>query len=392
MATEKEEEDFFLNQLDTVQDKFIKNIQECRESLDTREGEVLNELEQIKISYKCQESVDKLYRLRKKGAGGDDQNMRELKAEIDKTRSRFKDVMLEWDKNLKGTLLKTGFIRVVAVPEFKNKEKPVIIACKHSYETSAATEVFKYPRSIAIDSFTNNIFICDYGNDRVQVFDESLKYLFKISDKLKQPFGICININNLYVTQSVANTLSVYYTDGSYINSVGAKGNGKLQFDNPRGVDALKEKDTICVCDWNNNRVQCLDLNLGFRFFISDISHPLDIKLTQQELVVLVEDNPCLRFYDYSRNLIRMIITRGDEGQVISSFQFCLDIDSNVLMTDKFGEFGVMIFSKTGDLLCKFGERGEEEGEFIQPIGIAIDYKGRIIVGSSNSKRCIQMF
>ena len=392
MATVRDEENTFLIQLEAVRESMFNNIECCKEALENRAKEMKAEVDLINKIYKCQDSVDELDRLKTIGSPEDDQRMRELKARIDSERSRFREVTLEWDEHLKKTLSKTGSIRVVAVPDYKNKSDPVRIACKHSNNASTATDVFTSPRSIAIDPFTDNIFICDQENDRVLVFDESLDYLSRIHEKLKQPFGICICSGNVYITQIRANTLNVYSTDGKYKHSIGAKGNGKLQFDSPKGVDALKEQNAICVCDWYNNRVQCLDWNLAFRFFISDLNRPVDIKLTQQEIVVLIDDSPCLRFFDYSGKFIRQIITRGEESkQVNSSFQFCLDVDCNILMTDKL-EHCVVIFSNKGELLCKFGQKGEKEGEFIQPIGIAIDYKNRIIVGSSNSKRCIQMF
>ena len=391
------EEDYFLKQVEMVRDKVRKKFKECQKALDSREEELIKELNQLKASYECQDIVKEMDRLKKKSASttaGDNLNvkrMRELKSDLDSTRGRLREVKLEWDENLQGSLQKIGSLCVVAVPDYKSKVKPVFGACKHSYETSSADAVFKYPRSIAIDRYTNNIFICDSGNDRVQVFDEFLNFLFKIGDRLKQPFGICVNQNNVYVTQSVANSLNVYSTNGNFIKTVGNKGKKELEFDSPRGVDVSNENNLICVCDWNNNRVQCLNLNLNFSSSISDINHPIDIKLTSQEIVVLIEADPCLIFYDYSGNSIRRIMACGDDQQFIC---FCLDIDSNVLMTDKLGGC-VIIFSKTGELLCKFGKReeGEEgEGEFIQPIGIAVDYKGRIIVGSSKPKRCIQMF
>ena len=52
----------------------------------------------------------------------------------------------------------------------------------------------------------------------------------------------------------------------------------------------------------------------------------------------------------------------------------------------------VLIFSSRGQLLHKFGKRGEERGDLISPTGMAVDREDRIIVVSRNSKHCIQLF
>ena len=113
--------------------------------------------------------------------------------------------------------------------------------------------------------------------------------------------------------------------------------------------------------------------------------------LTPQNIVVLTLENPCIQFYDYTHQLIRGMITRGEVSQVINPFYLCLDIDFNILLTDH-SAHSVMIFSNRGELLHKFGKRGEGRGDLISPAGIATDREGRIIVVSRNLEHCIQIF
>ena len=60
-------------------------------------------------------------------------------------------------------------------------------------------------------------------------------------------------------------------------------------------------------------------------------------------------------------------------------------------MTD-FSADCVMIFSNRGELLHKFGKRGEGRGDLISPAGIATDREDRILVVSQNPEHCIQLF
>ena len=102
-----------------------------------------------------------------------DTQMRELAANLETARDRMRRVELEWDGNLEIILSSTGSIRVRGVPDYKERANPVMVAGKQGKEKSSAPGEFYYPHSIAIDSVTNYIYICDAGNNRVQVFRDT---------------------------------------------------------------------------------------------------------------------------------------------------------------------------------------------------------------------------
>ena len=315
--------------------------------------------------------------------------MRELEANLETARDRMRRVELEWDVNLEGMLSRTGSIRVRGEPDYKEKGNPVMVAGKHRKETSSTPGQFCFPSSIAIDSETNNIYVCDGGNNRVQVFNESLEFLFTFSDQMNSPNGICINLNRVYVTQHGTDSLTVYSTEGKYIQSVGRHGDKELEFNYLTGVAVSTVNNLIYICENWNCRIQCLNLNLTFNSFILNVTLPRDIKITPQDIVVLAPGTPCIQFYDYSHQLIREIITRGEGDPAINPMFFCLDREFNILITNC---TSILIFSNKGELLHKLGKRGVGRGEFITPTGIATDREGRIIVVSQNPKHCLQLF
>ena len=236
-----------------------------------------------------------------------------------------------------------------------------MVAGKHGNNTSSTPGEFFYPNSIAIDSETNYIYVCDGGNNRVQVFNESLELLFTFSDKMNSPIGICINLNRVYVTQYNADSLTVYSTEGKYIESVGRGSNKELEFNYPTGVAVSTVNNLIYICDYSNNRIQCLNLNLTFNSFIPKVTYPRAIKLTPEDTIIEYWDFPLsvqslFQFYNYSHQLIREIITRGEGNEVFDPRYFCLDREFNILMTD-FSANSVVIFSNRGELLYQFGKR-----------------------------------
>ena len=403
-------ENQFLTQVERVRVELREKVARAHQVLQERETALLSELQQLEDTY-MGEGVDKqidqlrIYKEQTIATLTDNKNkeflkqsvalldarMRELEASLETARDRMIRVELEWDGTMEGMLSRTGTIRVREVPDYKEKGNPVMVAGEHRDYTSSTPGEFYCPSSIAIDSETNNIYVCDGGNNRIQVFNESLEFLFTFSDKMNSPIGISINLNNVYVTQIRANSLTVYSTEGKYIQSVGRKGNKELEFIHPKGVAVSTVNNLIYTCDYSNNRIQCLNLNLTFNSFIPKVNLPRDIKLTPQDIVVLTEGIPYIRFYDYSHQLIREIITRGKGHQVISPVYFCLDREFNILITD-FPASSVLIFSTGGMLLHRFGKRGDGRGDFIAPTGIATDRKGRIIVLSRNPEHCIQIF
>ena len=403
-------ESSFLSQLERARAELREKVARAHQVLQERETALLSELQLLEDTYRGEgvdRQVDQLRTTKEQTVATltDNKNkefleqhvalldtqMRELAADLETARDRMRRVELEWDGNLEGILSRTGSIRVGGVPDYKEKGNPVMVAGKHREVNSPTPGDFCCPKSITIDSETNRIYICDGGNNRVQVFNQSLEFLFTFIEEMKSPDGICIYLNKVYVTQCNANSLTVYSIEGRYIQSVGRGGNKELEFKWPRGVAVSTVNNLIYICDYWNNRIQCLNLNLTFDSFISKVKYPTDIKITPQDIVVLTGGNPCIQFFDYSHQLIRQIVTRGEGNQVINPCHFCLDREFNILMTDS-SAGRVLIFSNRGQLLHKFGKFGEKRGDLILPAGIAVDEVGGIIVVSRNSKSCIQLF
>ena len=288
----------FLTQIERVRAELRERVARAHQVLQERETALLSELQLLEDTYRGEgvdKQIDQLRITKEQNVTTltDNENqellqhiiaqldarMRELAADLETARDRMRRVELEWDTNLEGILSRTGSIRVGRVADYKEKGNPIKVAGKHREETSPTPGEFKRPGSIDIDSDTNNIFICDRDNNRVQVFNESLKFLLTFSDEMNEPTGICIYLNRVYVTQYETNSLTIYSTEGRYIRSVGRRGKKELEFQHPRGVVVSTVNNLIYICDMNNHRIQCLNLDLTLDSIIPIIKHPTDIKL-----------------------------------------------------------------------------------------------------------------
>ena len=407
--------DNFLVHIERVRSEIRGKFPKAHKVLQDRESDLLAKLQRLEDEFNEDEITKQIEQLNiSKDALKDtltgneikdilDQNLANIDTRIDVLKQKlhiakdtYKSVTLEWDVELVDKLSVIGDILLNSVTQEKARDykqiyMPVFTFGKHSKYKSSPPGVFGRPTGLAIDPITNFLYICDLGKDHVQVFNKSFEFLFLFSDKMQLPVGICINQNKVYVTQSGSNLLTVYSTDGKYLQSVGGEGKDHLEFDGLRGLDVSSELNRIYIAEHGNDRIHSLNLDLSFHSIIDEVYGSKDVKLTPKEIVVLSARNPCISLYSYTHQLIREIIPRGETYQLKSTFRFIVDKHFNILITGAESHC-VCVYSYRGEFLHKFGKEGNQEGEFIEPHGIAISPEGKIIVTSDNPNHHIQIF
>ena len=112
-------------------------------------------------------------------------------------------------------------------------------------------------RGLATDS-SGNLYIASLPG-QIQVFSRSGTILRTITKKssgpyeLKDPKGIHVDHDYVYVTDSEENCVLVFTTSGEFITSFGKHGNG--EFSSPVGI-TTDEDGFVYVCDYSNHRIQ----------------------------------------------------------------------------------------------------------------------------------------
>ena len=163
--------------------------------------------------------------------------------------------------------------------DYKSKTQSIISIC----DQGAGNEQLNWPQGVTVDHNTGNIYVADFDNNSVKVFDNTAKYLFKFGDgkgegKMSYPKGLLIRGNKVFVSH--CDCILVYQLDGKFVSSIGSKGSGELQFNYPRGLSTDEYNNDIYICDFNNHRIQIISENLRFKsLFGKDTLHcPHDIK------------------------------------------------------------------------------------------------------------------
>lgn len=127
---------------------------------------------------------------------------------------------------------------------------------------------FNGPRGIAIDS-SDNIYVADTGNNRVQIFDSSGNFISKFgtsgsSDgQFNLPRGITADDSKIYVADTNNNRVQIFDSTGTFQLKFGTLGTSNGQFNSTQGIE-VDSSGNIFVGDTNNLRVQKFNSTGGF--------------------------------------------------------------------------------------------------------------------------------
>ncbi|KAI6656612.1 PEP-CTERM domain protein [Oopsacas minuta] len=377
----QEREEVLLFQLDEIKDSYKQQLvrnEQRRELLATREN--------LQSFLKGNQNQETLLAM----LAPLEDKLREMEGGIEE----LQVIKLNWSREgeLESLLKDIGTFKLSKAidRDYTRKGIPVLTACKYRLKTTQFGE-FNWPTVIAIQPKTDNLYIADTFNHRVQVFNKSCEFVMSFSTLMDHPIGICFHGSKILVTQFVGNIVNMYTTDGELVMSIGSRGEKELEFEHPLRICISECTTKIYICDYGNDRVQVLNSDFTFNSFMFR-TKPRDVKARGDQIYILNENNPCLHVYNYEHQLIRDLISFGNEtSQIYSSDHFCIDHNSNILISDR-KNCCVVVFNKIGNIIHKFGRRGSKPGDLIDPRGIVIDREGRIIVASLNPDNCIQFF
>jgi len=203
-----------------------------------------------------------------------------------------------------------------------------------------------------------NIFISDYYNNRIQIFDSEGKFISKFGSEgngngqFNGPYGIAINSKgNTIISDKNHHRIQIFDCEGQFISTFGSKGSENGQFNNPIGLE-IDVNDNILVCDGDNNRVQIFDPEGNF------------------------------------------ISTFGSEGNGNGQFNgpvgVAINSKGNIIVSDQLN-VRIQIFDSEGNFISKFGSKGNGNGQFVFPWGVCVDLNDNILVCDHSNNR-IQIF
>lgn len=249
------------------------------------------------------------------------------------------------------------------------------------------------PMGLAIDA-QNNVLVADSGNGRVQKFSSSGTFIKKIGKKYQGPFiisngefltarSIAVDsVGNIYVADR-SERVQKFDSQGNFLLKIERKGSGQDQFSQAATV-AIDAQNTVYV----RGNVAILTFSTNGSFIALktrlDFRGAADFNIdSQKNIYFIYSSSPSRRYLfeksDASGDKSLLTLDRFDPMD-----QIALDSQGNIFVSSNLGSAGdgasnITKFSKSGQLIKKFGSFGIGDGQFVK-FHIAIDSKDNIWV------------
>ena len=231
---------------------------------------------------------------------------------------------------IRKSIEETGLLELI--PEYVGRENPVLKRCREGRGNGQ----FYNPRGISIDRNTNEVFIADKNNSRIQVLTGEGEYLRSFgTDHLKEPHGICVSQDGVFVTDRATECLLKFSLAGQFINKTGSRGTEPGCFSGISGL--CYEAGLVYVCDVSVQRIQVINSNLQFvkEFGSGEITFPTDISIHSDTLHILSQDQNTIYCYNRDGNYLKKIELTGQEQHMTTALYFTTDKRGNFLIADK---------------------------------------------------------
>ncbi|KAI6646883.1 Cell surface protein [Oopsacas minuta] len=322
---------------------------------------------------------------------GDDGDSYDITEENSSQFNNNKQILFDFDTTLFEKIRNFGEITVSNIcvsnlpsAKYKGKISPVISVGRIA---NSADGQFNSPWGVAIDYASNNMYIADHINGRVQVFDNEGRYKFKFGDKngpgnMGLPTCIAISQRRVFVGQQSFGCLLVYDLDGNFINQIGSQGSGISELNDPRGLAIDVVTGDIYVCDHYNNRIQIFSEYAVSTFGHDTMVSPCAISLTKYSIFVLICRAPFILEFDKNKTLLYSEISNSVSRLIKFSYSFCIDGAGRFLVSDNNRGF-VAILDSNGKLIHKIRQ------SISKPMGVTVDAGGNIVVVGFNHRLLI---
>ena len=235
-----------------------------------------------------------------------------------------------------------------------------------------------------------------YHTVKVQVYDVQLEdtslvvpinpYLENIApvhiiDEFKGPWGVAVsNDNHVIVTENLGQCITILDRFGKKVKSLGGEGgSGNVKFSSPRGI-AITPDNFILVSD--HHKIQKITMD---GYLIASVSEndsgPLQFKAPRSiaispingQFYVADRDNHCIQVLNPDLTFSHSFGKIGSaDGQFLFPLGIAIDSQGFVYVSD-FGCHRIQKFFPDGKFLVQFGTEGPGPGQLNSPFGITID-------------------
>ena len=200
--------------------------------------------------------------------------------------------------------------------------------------------------------------------------------------ELVEPWGVAVTDDgHIIVSENDGKCVTVLDRDGKKVRSFGQKsgGSGNVKFSRPRGV-AVTSNNFILVTD--NHKIQKISMDgkciksvgkQGSGSLEFNWPHGITISSKTGQIYVADYNNHRIQVLNPDLTFSHTFGTKGSaEGQFHNPVDIAVDKREFVHVTD-FNNHRIQTFTSEGQFLSQFGTKGSGPGQLSQPLGIVID-------------------
>ena len=233
--------------------------------------------------------------------------------------------------------------------------------------------------------------------ERELVIVGELDLKFNKGQKFRGPSGIAVNKQgDIAVVDNLGHCVFVFNKEGNCLKQIGKEGVDPGQFKYPTGVLFLNDHEVL-VTDALNNRIQHINIQTGtvlktFGKKGEGKGHfmvPYSVHLDHANRLIVTETR---------NNRVQVmskegeaLFTIGDSGpEKLSTPYSCIPYKNIFLVTERDNHV-IKAFDASNTFLYKFGEKGNQDGQFNSPRGMCLDGSNNFLVCDSRNNR-VQQF
>ena len=211
----------------------------------------------------------------------------------------------------------------------------------------------------------------------------------KWKDIIKEPRGIALYGDALYVVDAGLGRVTVFGKDGKFRSSFGSKGSKPRQFSSPNGIFVYK--GIIYVADTGNKRVQVIGPNGVYLGSIGNRGEGIEV--LKKPVDVVVDHRGYIYVVDAQDKFVKVYRQNGDYIERIKGVRdpSSLTLDMDGIYVSDVETFNVKKFNYDFQLLAAFGTKGTGRAQFESIVGMDVSRDGKVHVADPK-RGIIQIF
>ena len=263
----------------------------------------------------------------------------------------------------------------------------------------------KLPWGVAVSDDGHVIVTENIGNC-VTILDNEGKKVKSLGGKggignvhFSAPRGVAITPDN-FILVSDDHRIQKISMDGDCIASVGEKGSGPLQFNDPGGIAFSHITGQVYIVDRNNHRIQVLNPDLTFSHSFGSqgsangqFANPYDIAIDSQGLLYVADASNCrIQKFSSDGKFVAQFGSIGfGPGQLNCPFGITIDTAGTglVYVSEWGNNHRVSVFTSDGVFVSSFGSKGRNIDHFNNPFGLTFNKEGLLCVCDAFNRRLV---